>query len=75
MFENIVFLQKYSTMIEIINSIRKYNFWNNNTIDIGYPRTFYTDKIGQYKGNVWMITKYPPMKESNIYLRGSWKII
>jgi predicted AAA+ superfamily ATPase len=38
-------------MIETINSIRKYNFWNNNPIDLGYPRTFYTDKIGQYVGN------------------------
>ena len=38
-------------MIEIINSIRKYNFWDNNPIDLGYPRTSYTDKIGQYVGN------------------------
>ncbi len=38
-------------MIEIINSIRKYNFWNSNPIDLGFPRTFYTDKIGQYVGN------------------------
>ena len=38
-------------MIEIINSIRKYNFWDNNLIDLGYVRTFYTDKIGQYLGN------------------------
>lgn len=38
-------------MIEIINSIKKYNFWNSNQIDLGYPRTFYTDKIGQYIGN------------------------
>lgn len=38
-------------MIEIIDSIRKYNFWDNNPIDLGYPRTFYTDKIGQYLGN------------------------
>lgn len=38
-------------MIEIINSIRKYNFWYNNPIDLGYARTFYTDKIGQYLGN------------------------
>ena len=38
-------------MIEIINSIRKYNFWDTNPIDLGYSRTFYTDKIGQYIGN------------------------
>jgi len=38
-------------MVEIINSIRKYNFWDNNPINLGYPRTFYTDKIGQYVGN------------------------
>lgn len=38
-------------MIEIINSIKKYNFWNNHSIDLGYSRTFYTNKIGQYVGN------------------------
>ena len=38
-------------MIEIINSIRKYNFWDSNPIDLGFPRTFYMDKIGQYVGN------------------------
>lgn len=38
-------------MIEIINSIRKYNYWDGNSADLGYPRTSYTDKIGQYIGN------------------------
>lgn len=38
-------------MIEIINSIRKYNYWNGNSFDSGYGRVFYTDKIGQYVGN------------------------
>src|SRR5690554_7581405 len=38
-------------MIEIINSIRKYNFWDINPIDLGYSRTSYTNKIGQYIGN------------------------
>lgn len=38
-------------MIEVFNSIKKYNFWNSNQIDLGYSRTFYTDKIGQYIGN------------------------
>lgn len=32
-------------MIEIINSIRKYNYWNGNSVDSGYARLFYTDKI------------------------------
>lgn len=38
-------------MVEIIDSIRKYNFWDNNPVDSGYTRTFYTNKIGQYLGN------------------------
>ena len=38
-------------MIELINSIRKYNFWNANSVDTGYRRTTYTDKIGQFIGN------------------------
>lgn len=38
-------------MVEIISSIRKYNFWDNNPIDLGYARTIYTEKIGQYVGN------------------------
>lgn len=38
-------------MIEIIGSIRKCNFWDKNPIDLGYSRTFYTDKISQYVGN------------------------
>ena len=38
-------------MIEIINSIRKYNFWDGNPLDLGYIRTFYTGKIGKYVGN------------------------
>lgn len=38
-------------MIEIINSIRKYNYWDGNSFDSGYGRVFYTDKIGQYIGN------------------------
>ncbi len=42
---------KYSIMIEIIDSIRKYNFWDNNPIDTGYPRSFYLKKISQYIGN------------------------
>lgn len=38
-------------MIEIIKAIRKYNFWDNNPIDLGYLRSSYTNKIGQYTGN------------------------
>ena len=32
-------LQKYSTMKEKIDTIQKYNLWNGNTIDCGFPRT------------------------------------
>lgn len=35
----------------MIAPIRKYNFWDENPIDLGYPRTFYTKKIGQYIDN------------------------
>ncbi|MBP1615184.1 MAG: ATPase [Bacteroidetes bacterium] len=38
-------------MIEITNSIRKYNYWDGNSVDSGYRRMLYTDKIGQYIGN------------------------
>ncbi|MFI3261570.1 MAG: ATP-binding protein [Rikenellaceae bacterium] len=38
-------------MIEILNSIQKYNYWNNNSVESGYERTAYTEKIGQYVGN------------------------
>ncbi len=47
----LIFTEKYSAMIELINSIRKYNFWDANSVDTGYRRTTYTDKIGQYIGN------------------------
>lgn len=35
----------------MIASIRKYNFWDQIPEDLGYPRTFYTEKIGQYIDN------------------------
>lgn len=38
-------------MVEIIDSIRKYNYWGGNSFDSGYARALYTDKIGQYIGN------------------------
>lgn len=50
-FEYMYICGKYSVMVEVISSIRKYNFWDNNPIDLGYARTIYTDKIEQYIGN------------------------
>jgi len=38
-------------MNEIIAVLRKYNFWDSNTIDLGYLRTGYTEKIADYTGN------------------------
>ena len=38
-------------MIEIVNSIRKYNYWGGNVVGSGYERQLYTHKIGQYIGN------------------------
>lgn len=38
-------------MIEVINSIRKYNSWDNKSIDSGFERTGYTEKVGSYIGN------------------------
>ena len=38
-------------MIEIFNSVRKYNFWGGNVVETGFERTAYTDKIIQYTGN------------------------
>ncbi|MDD4777233.1 MAG: ATP-binding protein [Fermentimonas sp.] len=38
-------------MIETIDSIRKYNFWDSNPIDLGFTRFYYTNKISQYVGN------------------------
>lgn len=35
-------------MIEIINSIKKHNYRNSNSVDSGYRRMLYTGKIGQY---------------------------
>lgn len=33
---------------EIITVLRKCNFWDSNTIDLGYLRTDYTEKINDY---------------------------
>ncbi|MBQ8520614.1 MAG: ATP-binding protein [Bacteroides sp.] len=38
-------------MDERIESLRKYNLWNGNTIEAGYERSAYTDKIARYIGN------------------------
>ena len=43
--------RRISNTLDMITPIRKYNFWDENPIDLGYPRTFYTDKIGQYINN------------------------
>ena len=35
----------------MIDSIRKYNLWDGNLFDLGFQRTFYTDKIEEAMGN------------------------
>lgn len=37
-------------MKEKIDTIQKYNLWNGNTIDCGFPRTLYTHMASQYLG-------------------------
>ncbi len=38
-------------MEENFNTIKKYNFWDERSFDLGYYRTDYTDKILTYTGN------------------------
>ena len=38
-------------MIEIFDSIKKYNYWNGNVVETGYERTSHINKIFQYVGN------------------------
>ena len=38
-------------MDEKLSILNKFNFWSNNTPDLGYLRTEYTDKIADYTGN------------------------
>ena len=38
-------------MIENIATLRKYNLWDSNAIEMGYKRSEYTDKIADYVGN------------------------
>ncbi len=35
----------------MIDSIRKYNFWNNKNLNLGYLRNYYLDRIRTYVGN------------------------
>jgi uncharacterized protein len=35
-------------MVEIFDSIKKYNFWGGNVVETGFERTAYTNKIIQY---------------------------
>ena len=49
--ENPYICRRISSTPDMLTPIRKYNFWDENPIDLGYPRTFYTDKIGQYIDN------------------------
>jgi hypothetical protein len=37
-FENYYICEKHSAMVEIINAIRKYNYWDGNSFDLGYER-------------------------------------
>ena len=38
-------------MEEKFNAIRKYNFWDEKTPELGYYRADYADKIFAYTGN------------------------
>ena len=49
--ENTYICTRISSTLDMIESIRKYNFWDERPIDLGYPRAFYTEKIGQYIDN------------------------
>lgn len=44
-------MQKISSMEEYFNNIKKYNFWNEATPDLGFLRTDYTQKIISYLSN------------------------
>ena len=45
------FAEEFQVHLKMLTPIRKYNFWDENPIDLGHPRIFYTDKIGQYIDN------------------------
>lgn len=38
-------------MEENVKVLEKYNFWNENIPDLGFPRNYYTDKIFNATGN------------------------
>lgn len=42
---------KHLAMDEKMNLLEKYNLWDSNTLDWGYKRSEYTDKIMDYIGN------------------------
>lgn len=42
---------KHSAMGDKISLLKRYNLWGSNTLDFGYKRNEYTDKITDYIGN------------------------
>lgn len=38
-------------MDDIFNNIKRYNYWNNNSISSGFEREFYLSKIREFTGN------------------------
>jgi predicted AAA+ superfamily ATPase len=44
-------MQNNSCMKENVKILEKYNFWNKNILDLGFPRNDYTDKIFNATGN------------------------
>lgn len=42
---------KHSAMGDKISLLKRYNLWGSNTLDFGYKRNEYTDKIIDYLGN------------------------
>ena len=47
----IIFAEKFSSMEEKFNIIRKYNFWDEKNHELGFYRADYADKILAYTGN------------------------
>lgn len=35
----------------MIENIKKYNFWNGNNIETGFPRKAYIENLNRYVGN------------------------
>ena len=38
-------------MNDKLSILKKFNFWGNKSLDLGFPRTHYTNKIADYTGN------------------------